>query len=103
MRSLKNAVHLVLFSLLLASCAQQKTMLSDNWIDSDLDGIHDAKDACPLEYGSPFNLGCPDNSQLSSSFNKQLSTDSDLDGIPDEKDECPYVYGSPFNMGCPVK
>lgn len=101
---MKNLVLILSFSFLMASCVQQqKISFSDEWIDSDLDGLHDDKDACPFEYGSPFNLGCPDKSQLSTYFDKNSSTDSDLDGIPNDKDECPYEYGSPFNMGCPVK
>lgn len=95
----------ILFSLAVffISCAQQKTIAFDPYFDSDLDGVPDYKDACPDQYGSPFNLGCPDEIDIPESFNRQLSTDADLDGVPDDEDECPYEYGSPFNMGCPTE
>jgi hypothetical protein len=84
------------------SCTTQKKSME--FVDSDLDGVHDLRDACPYEAGSFFNLGCPNDSQLVTltPANQTKSTDSDLDGIMDEKDECPLVYGSPFNQGCPI-
>lgn len=98
-----KASFIILSLIFITSCSQQK-LLTHNFIDSDLDGVHDERDACPNEPGSIFNFGCPeDEPQLSLTFNKEKSTDSDLDGVPDEKDECPFVYGSPFNQGCPFK
>lgn len=98
---MKNLNYILVLGFLLTSCAQQHALISEKWSDIDLDGVHDLKDACPNEAGSPFNMGCPEDSKLSAEFNRSLSTDSDLDGVPDDKDECPYRYGSPFNMGCP--
>lgn len=74
------------------------------FVDSDLDGVHDLRDACPNQSGSFFNLGCPDDNGLLSLSNidQVKSTDTDLDGVMDDKDECPLVYGSPFNQGCPI-
>lgn len=87
---------------MLVACTQQKLVTHPNFIDSDLDGVHDYRDNCPNEPGSIFNMGCPNNEpKLSLTFNKEKSTDSDLDGIPDDKDDCPFLYGSPFNQGCP--
>lgn len=85
------------------SCTQQQAFLADKAADSDLDGVHDRRDACPNEAGSVFNLGCPleNNQLLSAYYDKLKSTDSDLDGVPDDKDECVNLYGSPFNLGCP--
>ena len=95
---------LILF--LIVSCTSQKQLanqaMNESHIDSDLDGVPDFKDACPNEPGSPYNLGCPQKTTFSSSFDAALSTDSDLDGVPDEDDECPNEYGSPFNQGCPL-
>lgn len=99
----KKFIFIAFINFLLASCSTQQLAVSDRDLDSDLDGIHDLRDACPKLPGSVFNLGCPEdqNLQLSSLFDKEKSTDSDLDGVPDDKDDCPLVYGSPFNMGCP--
>lgn len=97
---LKICIALFLFS----SCAQRSYLAvsEQTYVDSDLDGIHDERDACPFEPGSVFNMGCPQPlNHLSSIYDKEASTDSDLDGVPDDKDECPELYGSPFNMGCP--
>ena len=93
---------IVLIAFLTASCSTQK--LNEKLVDSDLDGVHDVRDACPNEAGSIFNLGCPiENNQLTLSQIDQLkSTDTDLDGVMDDKDECPLLYGSPFNQGCPI-
>lgn len=92
----------VLTALVTVSCSTQKQ--NQKLVDSDLDGVHDMRDACPYEAGSIFNLGCPnENKQLSLSQIDQLkSTDTDLDGVMDDKDECPLMYGSPFNQGCPI-
>jgi len=98
---LKTSVIALLYLTVLVSCSTQNNW--GNLQDSDLDGVHDRKDACPQEPGSVFNLGCPEETSLSLDYNKKMSTDSDLDGVPDEKDECPETYGSPFNIGCPFK
>lgn len=89
--------------ILTVSCSVRQQTAERRWADTDLDGVHDLKDNCPDQPGSPFNLGCPDDSVLSADFNRLLSTDSDLDGVPDSKDDCPYEYGSPFNLGCPIR
>lgn len=96
---LKNLVIIISFLTFLTSCSTRQQMAKLQ--DSDLDGVHDEKDACLNEPGSIFNLGCPEESLLSLDYNKKRSTDSDLDGVMDDKDECPEVYGSPFNQGCP--
>ncbi|MFC2175949.1 DUF5723 family protein [Bacteroidota bacterium] len=54
--------------------------------DRDGDGIMDALDACPDEYGLEFYGGCPDR---------------DLDSIPDKDDNCPDEFGPKENTGCP--
>ncbi len=94
----------ILLSILFISCGQQTVLISNNFIDSDLDGVYDYRDNCPNEPGSLFNLGCPNTEQkLSLNYNEIKSTDSDLDGVPDSQDGCPTIYGSPFNQGCPFK
>lgn len=100
---LKKLFYIFSISLVVISCSQQRTLSNSQLIDSDLDGVHDRRDACPKIPGSVFNLGCPEDStmQLSDYYNKLKSTDADLDGVPDDKDECPNLYGSPFNQGCP--
>jgi outer membrane protein OmpA-like peptidoglycan-associated protein len=65
-------------------------------VDSDGDGIPDAKDACPSEPEDRDNFedqdGCPD-------------PDNDRDGIPDVKDRCPNepetYNGVEDDDGCP--
>lgn len=66
----------------------EKTIVIDA-IDSDGDGVVDAKDKCVNEPGPVNNNGCPMN-------------DRDKDGVMDEKDKCPDVPGSIINEGCPV-
>jgi hypothetical protein len=58
-------------------------------IDSDLDGVVDAKDKCPTVPGPIENIGCPID-------------DKDRDGIIDSKDKCPDVPGVISNDGCPL-
>ena len=89
----------IIILLFIVSCSTTKLDMS--FQDSDLDGVHDNKDACPEQPGSVFNLGCPDESKFAGNLNAKLSTDDDLDGVSNEKDECPQVHGSPFNLGCP--
>jgi OOP family OmpA-OmpF porin len=55
-------------------------------VDSDMDGIADAYDACPTEKGPFSTNGCKD---------------SDNDGVADAKDNCPDKAGSIVNNGCP--
>jgi|SRR5690554_2965882 hypothetical protein len=100
---MKKIFYLPIIALLSISCSQQQNLVKNNFQDSDLDGIHDSRDACPFEPGSIFNLGCPEDEsmKLSATYDKLKSTDADLDGVPDDKDECPNLYGSPFNQGCP--
>ena len=101
--NLKKLFYIFVLSVAGVSCSHQQSLSSANLLDSDLDGVHDRRDACPTVPGSVFNLGCPEDSsmQLSDYYNKLKSTDADLDGVTDEKDECPNLYGSPFNQGCP--
>lgn len=97
-------IFLILSLILFTACTQQRSFVNHAHTDSDLDGVHDFRDACPNDPGSIFNMGCPnEESKLSFAFNQNESTDSDLDGVPDRKDECPFSYGSPFNQGCPFK
>lgn len=55
-------------------------------VDTDMDGIADAFDACPSEKGPFSTNGCKD---------------SDNDGVADTKDNCPEKAGSMTNNGCP--
>lgn len=55
-------------------------------VDSDMDGIADAYDACPTEKGPFSTNGCKD---------------SDNDGVADVKDNCPDKAGAMANKGCP--
>lgn len=55
-------------------------------VDTDMDGIADAFDACPSEKGPFSTNGCKD---------------SDNDGVADSKDNCPDKAGSMANNGCP--
>lgn len=55
--------------------------------DSDNDGIVDAKDGCPDEFGPEDNNGCP-------------YPDRDGDGVIDAEDQCPDIAGTLAN-GCP--
>lgn len=59
-------------------------------IDTDQDGVVDAKDKCPTVAGPITNLGCP-------------LDDRDRDGIIDSKDKCPDVPGVLSNDGCPIE
>jgi outer membrane protein OmpA-like peptidoglycan-associated protein len=55
-------------------------------VDTDGDGIVDAKDVCPTVAGLEQFMGCPD---------------TDMDGIEDSKDDCPNVFGPAETNGCP--
>jgi OmpA-OmpF porin, OOP family len=54
--------------------------------DKDRDGINDANDFCPNQYGNALLGGCPDR-------------DGDL--VPDKDDLCPTEYGDRNLSGCP--
>lgn len=56
--------------------------------DADFDGIADADDACPAEYGYGDNQGCP------------YPDDPDLDGIRDAADACPREFAPNSPRGC---
>ena len=57
--------------------------------DTDMDGIPDDQDACPLKPGSAKWHGCP-------------VPDTDHDGIDDEHDSCKNVPGLARYNGCPI-
>lgn len=54
--------------------------------DTDKDGVTDAEDKCPEEYGILSLQGCPDG---------------DMDGIADAEDNCPALAGTALYGGCP--
>jgi opacity protein-like surface antigen len=54
--------------------------------DKDRDGVTDANDFCPTQYGNSALGGCPDR-------------DGDL--VPDKDDLCPTEYGDRNLSGCP--
>jgi hypothetical protein len=58
--------------------------------DTDLDGVTDTADNCPLVPGPVTNSGCP------------APPDGDGDTVPDASDQCPAVSGPPSNNGCPM-
>lgn len=58
--------------------------------DDDGDGIPDQKDACPSLPGTAARGGCP-----------EIDGDSDGDGIRDAQDDCPYIRGLAKFRGCP--
>ena len=70
---------------------------SEEWRDSDLDGIGDNSDNCPLQFGdSIYPLGCPDDDSDGYSndvdkFPNDWSewNDTDNDGVGDNSDEFP--------------
>ena len=86
--------------------------------DSDLDGIPDAEDSCPLVPGKKEWHGCPvpdtDHDGIDDEhdscktvpgvarYNGCPVPDRDHDGINDEEDRCPDQPGSRENQGCPV-
>src|SRR6185503_16676372 len=57
--------------------------------DTDGDGLPDANDNCPNEFGLIVNGGCP------------APPDGDGDGIPDSEDNCPDQPGVEAYDGCP--
>lgn len=84
--------------------------------DSDLDGINDEEDHCPLLPGTALTKGCPDrDGDGIADHNDQCPDekgmiryqgcpipDSDQDGINDEDDQCPQVKGFERYKGCPI-
>lgn len=56
--------------------------------DADFDGIGDAADQCPNEYGYADNQGCP------------YADDEDRDGIRDAADACPREFAPGTARGC---
>lgn len=79
--------------------------------DLDGDGLNNAEDRCPEQFG-PRNLqGCPDTdgdgvADPDDACPDQIGyldgcPDSDTDGIPDFLDQCPYRPGPPQQSGCP--
>jgi len=89
-----------------------KTDTSDNLIDSDKDGVIDAKDKCPYEAGEINLFGCPnadtDGDGLKDKDENERGTDpntkdSDGDGVDDNADACPKEKGFKENKGCPKK
>lgn len=56
--------------------------------DADFDGIADAADECPGDYGYADNRGCP------------YSDDEDRDGIRDALDACPNEFAPNTPRGC---
>ena len=56
--------------------------------DADFDGIADAADECPADYGYADNQGCP------------YSDDEDRDGIRDSLDACPQEFAPDTARGC---
>lgn len=61
-------------------------MLEKPKVDTDMDGIIDEYDDCPLEAGLQVFQGCPD---------------TDSDGVPDKRDDCPIIAGLVEFNGCP--
>lgn len=57
--------------------------------DTDMDGLTDDQDACPLKPGSAKWHGCP-------------VPDTDQDGIDDEHDSCRTIQGLARYNGCPI-
>jgi outer membrane protein OmpA-like peptidoglycan-associated protein len=83
-------------------------------VDTDGDGVADAKDNCPAEKGEL--AGCPDSDGdgVADKDDKCKNVkglvkyggcpvpDTDKDGINDEEDKCPLVAGVKENNGCPA-
>ncbi|MBK8969051.1 MAG: formylglycine-generating enzyme family protein [Lewinellaceae bacterium] len=63
--------------------------------DRDGDGVPNAADRCPDQYGPKSNAGCPTGTLPND------QADADYDGIPDSKDACPNQYGTAKANGCP--
>jgi OmpA-OmpF porin, OOP family len=92
-------------------------------VDNDKDGILDAADKCPIEFGPMQNLGCPvldkDGDGINDDKDKCPNEpedkdkfqdedgcpdlDNDSDGVADDRDDCPMDPGPADNKGCPRK
>ncbi|HVU57027.1 MAG TPA: OmpA family protein [Puia sp.] len=86
--------------------------------DTDLDGIPDEEDACPLKPGTAKWHGCPvpdtdhdgidddhdscRNQAGLARYNGCPIPDSDHDGVNDEEDKCPDKPGLARYNGCPI-
>ncbi|MBK8493504.1 MAG: thrombospondin type 3 repeat-containing protein [Saprospirales bacterium] len=82
-------------------------------LDSDTDGVPDAIDECPYEFGFRTISGCPDDDldgvpnkydpcpKLAGPKDSEGCPDSDNDGLPDHQDDCPYDAGLVKYKGCP--
>jgi outer membrane protein OmpA-like peptidoglycan-associated protein len=86
--------------------------------DTDMDGIPDDQDACPLKPGTAKWHGCPvpdtdqdgiddehdscRNQPGLARYNGCPIPDSDHDGVNDEEDKCPNVPGLARYNGCPI-
>lgn len=83
--------------------------------DRDQDGIVDADDACPDDFGLLPLKGCPDRDQdgipdkddacpdQPGPATTKGCPDTDKDGIPDMDDACPTEAGPAATKGCPDK
>lgn len=81
--------------------------------DSDMDGVPDSVDECPLRYGMASMAGCPDSDSDGLSDARDECPDSagpvrgcpdaDSDGIPDKSDACPLEVGTVLLKGCPER
>ena len=86
--------------------------------DADLDGVADADDNCPQEFGFADNQGCPypddpdrdgirgDADRCPNEFapvTQRGCRDFDDDGLDTSEDDCPQVAGSASNRGCPLQ
>ncbi len=65
--------------------------------DRDGDGIPNALDKCPDQYGVADKNGCP----YTSTTGNDTAPDSDLDGVSNATDACPNEYGTAKANGCP--
>ncbi|MCB9282982.1 MAG: thrombospondin type 3 repeat-containing protein [Lewinellaceae bacterium] len=82
-------------------------------LDSDTDGVPDALDECPYEFGFRTISGCPDDDldgvpnkydpcpKVQGPKSSDGCPDSDNDGLPDHQDDCPYAAGPKELKGCP--
>lgn len=97
------------------AAANTKPKATINLSDKDRDGIPDAKDGCPDEYGSVAEGGCPQATKIKNennispkievASNARLAIDAnnkdtDGDGIWDRVDGCPLVAGLVKDGGC---
>lgn len=86
-------------------------------IDADGDGITDADDSCPDEFGYVDNDGCPyeddpDRDGIRGDadvcpnewapYSARGCADFDDDGLDTSEDDCPQERGPISNRGCPV-